>query len=384
MIKAAYLSANFGAISDPMLGADALMHESGHNIGNFAFWNATRLLFDANIVRFPFNTRADRPGAIADADFIVVPAANFLNATAELGWLADLIVALNKPCLVVGLGAQADSEDRPPELREGTVRFLREAAARTPFLGVRGEFSARLCEHYGVQNVRVLGCPSIFTNGNRQTGAQIAARWIEDLDRPAISASSIKMQARDAERLLFAALGQYPGASYIVQRPVELIKVAQRLPLTESDEAYIEKCREFLAPALSTPQFRQVVRQSVFAPPSVDAWRFFLRSHSHSVGTRIHGALMALSAGLPTVCMTHDTRTRELCSVLQVPALAAKEAKQFRSLPEIFDHVPFDGAAFEDNRTQLAAGYGDLLRGLGLPPSDFFQKQFLGIGRQAA
>lgn len=374
MKRVAYLAENTGGFADPGIDLGQVMHQSGHNIGNFAFWNATRLLFDAEIRCFSFGAR---PGSIrSDVDFIVIPAANFLNAQSDLGWLADILVEHDKPCLVAGLGAQSESEDRMPPLSEGTLRFLREAARRTPFLAVRGEFSQRLCARHGIHNTRVLGCPSIFTAADRRLGERLRQRWQRPVDKLAIHASSLKAHVRQAERFLFSLLFSMPGSPYVIQRPVELMKLARGDALNEAEQAYADKARAFLAPDLPPHAFARVLRQSGMVPYSVDAWRFALGACSHALGTRIHGTLLSLSAGVPAICITHDTRTRELCAVLKVPQVDCADVKGQHGVGEMFAASVIDAQAFEDNRGMLARQYKALLEELGLGASRYLHEHF--------
>lgn len=370
MTIVAYLAENTGAFADPGADIGKLMHQCGHNVGNFAFWNAARLLFDADVRCFPFGAR---PGSIAsDVDFIVIPAANFLNATSDLGWLADVLAEHDKPCLVVGLGAQSEHEDRMPALTSGTVRFLREAARRTPFLAVRGPYSQRVCHEYGVSNTRVLGCPSIFTSMDRSLGVTLESRWEHPVDKVAIHAAALKAHVRAAERYLWSLLSTVPGSSYILQRPPELMKLAHGVPLDPTEHDAVAKAGAFLAPDLSPAAFGAVLRRQGAIPWSVDAWRFALRAYSHALGTRIHGTLMSLSAGLPAICITHDTRTRELCNVLRLPSVDCAAVKGGIAVSELFAAHRLDGRDFEDNRSMLAKQYKLLLKESGLRVSVAF------------
>lgn len=370
MKKIAYLAENFGAFDNPVLDVGAIMHYSGHNVGNFAFWNAARKLFNAELVFFSFGARQEFFKR-EEIDGICIPAANFLNESADLGWLAKIIEYIDKPVFVLGIGAQSEHEDRIPVLKQGTIDFLKSAAVRTPFICVRGHFSKKVCETYGVNNVKVLGCPSLFTNNNINLGNEIKERWNKPIEKIVIHAASIKQHVQNAERMLFSKL-LIPGfSSYVLQRPAELIKICLGEELSDSEKLYVKKINQFLSPDLNFLSFKNIIRSKGFIPYSVDSWRFFLRTHTHSLGTRIHGAMMSLSAGLPTICITHDTRTRELCDVMHVPNIPHNQVNKFTSLSDIFNYVDnsFDPVAFEENRIFIARQYIELLSQIELEPS---------------
>jgi polysaccharide pyruvyl transferase WcaK-like protein len=364
-MKIAYLAENFGSFTGFDLTYREIMNHSGHNVGNFAFWNAARLLMEGEFKPFGFNSK---PAQVKGADLILIPAANFLNETADLGWLADIIEQTDLPCIIVGLGAQSEREALIPKLKQGTVRFLETISKKTLYLCVRGEFSKQVCEHYGVNNVKVMGCPSLFTNQNRSMAKTIRAKWDGEIQKLAIHAASIKAHVRTVERFLFSRLLVHPGSSYILQRPVELMKMT-RGEHSQDDQAYLEKLNQFLCPDLSFSSFSSVVRAYGYIPYSVDSWIFQLKSHSHSLGTRIHGAMMSLAAEIPTICVTHDTRTRELCSVMKVPTIDCSKLSTVNSVSDVFSAVEFEAEGFEENRSVIAASYLELLKSMSVVPS---------------
>lgn len=364
------LCANLGSFDSPWIGdSDTLMEQSGHNIGNFAFWYAVDKLVAGNKVRLPFGCKAeDYAGKI---DRFIIPAANFLSSEIHFGWLADFIEALDVPCAILGLGAQSETDQSMPALSEGTLRFLRAVAARTPFLGVRGEYTKSVCEHYGVKNVEVLGCPSLLISANRRLGEVVEAKWAARQRRVAVHAAYIKGNTRNVERRLFEFMDIYPGSAYILQRPVEFLKLLFNETLNESDVEQLKMAAPFLAPDLSYEQFLAKLGQYSHVPYSVESWIAYLRHFSHAVGTRIHGTLLSLAAEVPAVCVHHDTRTVELCDTMMVPSIGVYEFRTDRNtIRELFAHVKMDGKAFDANRARLAGRNRALLAEAGFPVSE--------------
>ncbi|WP_410089573.1 polysaccharide pyruvyl transferase family protein, partial [Streptomyces sp. gb1(2016)] len=53
-----------------------------------------------------------------------------------------------------------------PWIREPTVReFVTEVLNRSASIGVRGEFTEQYLKNMGFRDVEVIGCPSMFMNG---------------------------------------------------------------------------------------------------------------------------------------------------------------------------------------------------------------------------
>lgn len=369
-MRVAYLAENPGVVARPWTtDGDGLMRQTGHNVGNLAFWYAARLLFDADLHLVGWHTKASQ--VPADVAALVIPAANFINETADLSRLAALVRELDRPVFLLGIGAQAETEDRPPNVKPGVVEFLQEVSRRTPHICVRGDFTARICEGFGIKNTIVLGCPSILINPNPRLGQELAARIAAMPEGPlAIHASCVKHNLQSVERELVRLARLNLGSSYVVQRPIEFVKVVHGEPLSEGEAAYYRRCADFLGFDGGPEALTAFLRAFLHVPDSVDSWMYYLRRFSASVNTRIHGTLMSVNAGLPGICITHDTRTRELAKRLMVPRLEIRDFMETRySVREMFARSSFDADAFDENRAQTAATYRGLLEAIGLKPS---------------
>lgn len=101
----------------------------------------------------------------------------------------------------------------------------------------------------------------------------------------------------------------------------------------------------------------------------VPSWMEHYRRFDFVIGARIHGTMLALQAGVPAVCIVHDSRTLELCQTMLVPYVLAKDISTGVTrdqLPDLF--AQFDAAAFDTNRRMLARRYVDFLETNGLDP----------------
>lgn len=370
-MKVAYLAENFGRVDRAWAkGGDGLMHHTGHNVGNMAFWYAARMLIDADCHLVGRSTRArDVPD---DVRAFVIPAANFLNKGADLTQLAELVRELDRPCLVLGLGAQAESADQPPELRPGTLAFLQEVARRTPSLGIRGSFTRLLCDRLGVGNTTVLGCPSILINPARDLGQRLK-RKMEALteDGPfAIHAACIKSVVQAVERELVRLAQLHAGSAYVVQRPVELIKAVYGEAMSEAETEGLRKCAHFLGFGGRVEKLVAFLRTTLLVPDSIDGWVHGLRRFSAGINTRIHGTLMCTAAEIPGLCIWHDTRTQELTQEMRLPNLSVRAFTENRySVRDLFAASGFDAEAFDARRMELARMNAEIITQAGLAPS---------------
>ncbi|MGK7870689.1 polysaccharide pyruvyl transferase family protein [Falsiroseomonas sp. E2-1-a20] len=370
-MKVAYLAENFGRVERAWSkGGDGLMHHTGHNVGNMAFWYAARMLIDAECHLVGRNTRArDVPD---DVRAFVIPAANFLNKGADLGQLAELVRELDRPCLVLGLGAQAEKTEEPPVLQPGTVSFLREVAKRTPSIGIRGAFTQHLCGTHGVDNTTILGCPSILINPARDLGQRLQRKIdaLTDEGPFVVHAACIKSVVQGVERELIRLAQLNTGSAYVVQRPVELIKAVYGETLTEAETAVLSHAARFFGFGTHVGRLVDFLRNTLLVPDSIDGWVHGLRRFRAGVNTRIHGTLMGTAAELPSVCVWHDTRTQELTKEMRLPNLSVRAFTDNRySVRDMFAAAAFDAEAFDARRMELARMNAEMIGQAGLAAS---------------
>ncbi len=371
-MRIGYVAGNLGQVGEGFkkTGED-IFEEVGRNTGNLAFWYASQLLFDHEVSLVGWYTK---PEDLKDkVDLLFFPAANWLNERSDLQCLADLLKNFDLPCVIVGLGAQSESENVFPKLKEGTVAFLKEVSARTPHLFLRGKFSEKVCHHYGVKNTKVAGCPSILINNNRQLGKVIEDRFINAPKRIVVHTSVYKPALQAVERALIKYVMLHQGV-YNIQDPLSAIKLVIGEELNSAESVYIERYRDYAAPDMSLNDFMRFLANHGSVYIDINSWIHSMRSFSHSLGLRIHGTILSLLSGTPAICLSHDTRTRELSETLFVPTITAQEFLNYDSIADTFASIEFNGKAFEDNRTQLAGMYRYLFKELEIQPSQHLAK----------
>ena len=100
-------------------------------------------------------------------------------------------------------------------------------------------------------------------------------------------------------------------------------------------------------------------------------WMEHYRRFDFVVGTRIHGVMLALQAGVPALCIAHDSRTLELCETMKVPHVLARDHPQGLAEDQLWPLFHFDGVEFDANRRRLCARYVAFLEGNGLQVADW-------------
>jgi len=318
------------------------------------------------------DTKMD-PGAVREqADIIVLPMANNINPSFNMGYLATFIERCNLPVLAVGLGAQAKLGGGLSEpLPAGSKRFLDVLSERSVAIGVRGPFTAQVLADHGVDNVVVTGCPSNFINPDEQLGKRLSEGFVrarENTPRRVAVYSQLGRKNFDSpniesERHLFSLVRKH-GYHYVHTFPSELIDFVRGGD--EVTARWIASLESRLMPNTSEPEFAAKFREQSHAFLQVESWMEFSRSCDMSIGKRVHGCLNTIQAGTPGVLVYHDERTRELAETLALPRVNVEDIHVDDDLAVMLEKTSFSDVDYDLRRRELHGRYDKLFTESGL------------------
>lgn len=352
-----------GGTSFAAYGFDDALARIGMNTGNaifqFALW---KLVANPKLMVEPGVT-AER--IRAEAQHILIPAANQVNASWDMGWLADMLERCDLPVTCIGLGAQAGMDSDPRlELKPGTVRYLQILSERTSCIGVRGRFTQQVLEHFGVTNTVVTGCPSQTINP-RLTGAgiQIQLDAVRQMSHPSVGyvLGTLEAETRVAERILAQQVASLPH-QLILQTDPRLLRTIHDRRVVAEDVAYVKWVKGILRPDLTLAEFTGYFLQHAGFYSDARSWVDSMRRHDLVIGMRIHGAVTAIQAGKLGVCVTFDSRTKELAETMGYPYLPMSRIQQNQTLAQMLEHVIFDAVRFDAARQHNTATIREILQ----------------------
>lgn len=205
------------------------------------------------------------------------------------------------PIVVFSLGS--NSFDRNWQalqdgLNKNLVSLLKIISDNTVSFGVRGEYTLDILNKLGIKNAEVVGCPSYFETGKNRVVQKpklktdfrvLAGGHFEHINSRDINcvlqdeALFIKAIAFENERLLVNDF-----------RNVNINDGHQKSIL----KAYLEN------------------RIAVFS--DMEKWKEFNKDFDFYVGSRVHGAIMAINAGLPAIVTNGDSRAEEMCNLFGI------------------------------------------------------------------
>lgn len=326
------------------------LEASVRNTGNFFFEDAVARQLDG------YRPLHDLEALPADAETLVLSMSNFISPSTDLGWLADLLERSAVPHVVmIGAGAQAESFAHPVELSQGTRRLVGLLSHRSASIGVRGHFTAEVLDRIGVRNIEVIGCPSLFYACDR--GFRIDKPELGGRRPRTVTHCTPYGNYRDAVgHLLSFAVRECEA--YIAQSETELLF---------DEEGAAERAYFFYyynngdrTDAELEAWMRGHARW-FFDMPS---WLDYMTGMEFSVGSRFHGSMAALQAGVPALNLACDSRTRELCEYLNLPYRLLQDFDGRASAAELYESTDF--ALFNASFARKYDRYRDFLERNGL------------------
>ncbi|MEV0638205.1 polysaccharide pyruvyl transferase family protein [Streptomyces sp. NPDC050619] len=315
----------------------------GTNTGNLLFSDSAHKMLtlpDAEVTSNGIRTdpSARRAAEINERyDVFVVPLANAFRPTfqASLDRLSTLIEQLTIPVVVFGVGAQAPADYDTAWLKpmEASVkRFASAVLERSASIGVRGELTAGYLKGLGFRDsdVDIIGCPSMFLYGD--TFPEIRATELSADSRIALNLSPDAIPVGDISGIARHAWDRYPHLTYYAQNTVdaELLLWGDTTPESGFEDPFPLQ--------LSHALLRE---NKVRMPLDPATWIDELRGYDFAYGTRIHGNVAALLAGTPSVVLTHDSRTLELCRYFDIPHRPLTELDAETDPRELYEGADF-------------------------------------------
>jgi|GEM_PF-1060634 len=296
------------------------------NTGNYFFLDAVerQLRFDQVVY-----SAADLP----DADTLVLSMSNFISPTTDMSAFADAIERKNyEKVVMIGAGAQAERFEDGIRLSPGTLRFLRILSERSHSIGVRGFYTADILSDYGIDNTWVIGCPTLFWQ--QDPGFRIDKKPLPGPQARFSVNSTPNGKYRDKLAMLYGAALE-TGARYIGQTENFLSLFDEKAGPS----------RTFFSHYYCDGSFEPVQLEAMAADAihftSIPEWIERMRGFDFVVGSRFHGNMAALQAGVPALTLLTDSRTKELCDFLNLPSLALAHCTRL-DFRELYEQMRFD------------------------------------------
>lgn len=311
----------------------------GSNAGNMLFpYSIMNNIYQNGMTIDPYiaGNEADARWINENYDMFLIPLANaFRNDyIVQLQGITKLIRKLNIPCIVIGVGMQADYEphiEEPRRFDAPVLDFCKAVLEKSESIGVRGEITARYLTRLGVpaNRITIIGCPSMFMYGE-----------FLPMKKPLNLTKETKISICYAGRnnpnffdFLEIVKEQYPNYCYILQKTYELKMLYAGDPVPK--EFVLHKHY------VSTPDSRSFISNKMRMFINVPSWINFLSQMDMGIGNCIHGSVASVLSGNPTLVFAFDSRIRELAEFHKIPLRKITDASGDTTLESIIENIDF-------------------------------------------
>ena len=320
-----------------------------HNIGDaFVFDSSLKLLNFEKLDELPID-RVD-PAMIdrlnAEYDYVFLRGSNYVHA--EMDWVQapDVLRRLKIPVIAFGIGAQAPVSGTL-ELSEATKTVLKLIGDSTASLGVRGTYSAEVLNDLGIKNVRIIGCPTAFRNNNPNLAIRLPA--LEQVKKAGITLRRevSKTYAQDIQRYLtfhrdlVKAMADRFEVTLMSKGEAEEKKLALGTPEQKAAAMAALEDNAWATSWYLDEQVADLYQSRMFYSDVVAEYERLVRGLDLVLGYRLHGNLMALANGTPSIYFTYDSRTVEFADTFKIPSVDVFAGQEFR-LEDYWDQARFD------------------------------------------
>lgn len=250
------------------------------------------------------------------------------NSSEMLDRYAELVRKVKIPVVVPCIGVRTDGIS--PKTDAVAKRFVSAVLDKSALIGLRGETTARYLEKLGFVRNRhfaVVGCPSLYSAGPE----------IPDLtwpDKPDSCVFGLNHRAGEiVNRFLFDSAQKVPNHRFVTQNDLEFVRYflsdRMRRDGTERTAWY----REMVVSTIRDGSFRYYF--------NLNSWKQCLRSLDCSMSCGIHGTILALLCGVPSVIVPFESRTRELAEYHAIPIINPDEIQPGDSIEKFAPRFDF-------------------------------------------
>lgn len=345
----------------PFMSTDALLNKVGQNTGNLLFQYAVCNAINEEFVVIGENEDIgwDIEKIKNNCRILVIPSANFIRENFDFSGFINFLDSTGLPLVFIGLGVQANDYTQTEFNYHPSIHKLFELLKeRCVLTGVRGEFTKKILEKYGVTNTVITGCPTNFLNPDPNLPDILETKWSQLItsfiatgDEP-WPKDSTKL---NAERQMLSWVRERNGI-YVQQSVAPLIKYMRRnnsYQIEDVPEHHEESLRKALLPDMTNLEFRgfAATRMRVFY--SVEQWLEDAARFDFSIGLRLHGNMVAWQSGTPAIWIYHDSRTRELAETMCLPHISHHKYLEMNNLEELREKIDFSFDKYKLKREEL-------------------------------
>lgn len=233
-------------------------------------------------------------------------------------WVTSFIRRLKIPVISAAESVLTNSNDYRTDFHRQLpayiVDYLRALSEQCVSIGARGEYSAQVIRNLGIDNVEPVGCASLMVNGPALPASLLQRKPFEEVREIALGyTNNVYGDTSLIGPMLQLAADQ---GHYFIEQQFSLLTKLLYWPktLTPGD---LQRGRSLYQGLAHVNRLLQQGRVRYFTHYGL--WNDFSRGLDFMYGSRLHGGIMAINAGVPSYFISQDARLREVCEFYQLP-----------------------------------------------------------------
>lgn len=279
------------------------------NTGNLVYWETLDRLFKPEIVGFS-DSEIER---LKTFDNAITTDLIWIKENAEFPYLEKVVEAVDIPIIPISVGLQSSTFNPNFQLSPRTLKLLKTLEKKAT-LGVRGYYTAEILKRYGITNIEVIGCPSLYywNNPNLQ---------ISEMEEP----KNICCNFRTFYGLLTKPETQF--LEYCAQNNFKFYEQTKH-----------KLCQNQLKDLSKFEALKDWLNTSSEMFYDCTNWSDSIKSNNFdfSIGGRFHGNIIALQNNAKALFLTSDTRTDEMTDLFHLPKLNISNFDPTKSIEYYF------------------------------------------------
>lgn len=284
----------------------------GLNSGNCMFWESTKKIIQnqTSCELLHYRTFAENKDKYINniESVVMVLANNICSVThGQLNVYYNLIEDLNCKKYLFSIGAQNKTLDTR-KFTEQELNIYNKFFSCFEYVYLRGQYTYDLLKYNDIplNNVEVVGCPSILLKPINTDGIKEKFNKLNNKSNDEIKCG-INFPMYNQHRKLYKSFKNIMDDIDVFTLVVDGINwynfINNGKKLKEKNFDKLEKNKD---------NFK-------FSNNVFKLMDFFADKTDFMFGTRIHGTILGLCAGLPSMCIAIDSRTHELCEQMNIP-----------------------------------------------------------------
>lgn len=255
------------------------------------------------------------------------------------------------PIFVISCGAQGELNDSPEKVVTGIgdtiASFLDSIYSSGGELGLRGYFTKEVLDYVAPNTARVTGCPSLFQNGK---DVHITNEKVEfETFCAAINGD------------LFSVKELVSGNNYFIDQSSYSEELYNAELYELSNANFVNHClRKF-----DFEKTELLLNGKIKLFMDIPEWMHFLKSKNicFSFGSRIHGNILSILSGIPSLIFPVDSRTLEMTTFYNIPIAKIKP----KNIKELYDmYLQTDYSEFNKKYETLYNNFNQFIKECGL------------------